>query len=270
MHPLTADELPMGYVPAEGFNQGDNYSRERYRASCVPVTSAIPRIDHIRLPPAQDGTPVNVVVLSDDRRLIDPTIPGLLRVKDACVTATRSKGGMVNPGKLLFYHFQLVDDRVNAVSTPVPAYKTTTGLEPPLVAGISVFHRLPIESLFTDLQHAVRSLCSCLGCLFVNSVLSLWCVHAFAMTKIEYVSTGVHISDARHRPIAAVLHRTFCMILGLPHWSRRRFWSFHLIQGVPPAPRYCSGRWCASSRLTCRARTAAVYIRAARCRPCWH
>ena len=78
--------------------------------------------------------PVDVLVFIDDGRLIDPSMSGLIRITDACVTTRRSKGGMVHPRKLLFYHFPLVDIDIQAVPTPVPANQTAASLEPPLVA----------------------------------------------------------------------------------------------------------------------------------------
>ena len=144
----------------------------------LPVTSTIPNTDHIVLPPKQGGMPVNVPVFSDNRRLIDPAIPGLVGITRAYVTATRSKGGMVHSGKLLFYHFQLVDYSIHAVPTPVPVYQTTANLEPPLVAGIPVFHQLPVESVFQDLRREVRSLRSRLSHLPGNPVLAMRSVYA--------------------------------------------------------------------------------------------
>ena len=76
---------------------------------------------------------MNVLVFGEDRRLIEPTMLGLMRITNACVTATRSKGGMANLGKLLLYHFQRINAVKQAVTTSIPAYRTTTCLvEPPL------------------------------------------------------------------------------------------------------------------------------------------
>ena len=84
IHPLTIDGFAPAFTPDEGFNQGDNYSGEGYQASCLPVSGVLPAGNCIRLPPTPDEMPVNNLVFSDDRRLLDPTIDGLTALTDAC------------------------------------------------------------------------------------------------------------------------------------------------------------------------------------------
>ena len=143
IHPLSADGFAPAFTPDEGFNRGDNYSGEKYQASRLPVSGVLPTGDSIRLPRTPDGMPVNNLVFSDDRRLLDPTIDGLTALTDACVVATRNKGGLVHPSKLMFYKVVLIDSSISLAGAAVPAYQTATAPSPPLVVGIPVFHQVP-------------------------------------------------------------------------------------------------------------------------------
>ena len=81
-------------------------------------------------PPTPDRMPVNNLVFSDDRRLLDPMMDGLTALTDACVVATRNKGGLVHPSKLLFCKVVLLDESICVAGTAVLAYQTATVQSP--------------------------------------------------------------------------------------------------------------------------------------------
>ena len=81
---------------------GPTYNSERHPLAPPPP--------HLRLCVWKGSGVGGRLISTETVRLIHPTIPGLVRTTDACVLATRPKGRMVHPGKLLIYiHLLLLE-----------------------------------------------------------------------------------------------------------------------------------------------------------------
>ena len=94
------------------------------------------------MPPSPAAVPVSNLSYSDDRRLVQSTLPSLVALTRHCTRATVTKGGLVHMDKLRFFALQLTDSSVHQVTSTVPYYLTPTSQATPQIVGIPLSHAL--------------------------------------------------------------------------------------------------------------------------------
>ena len=118
-------------MPEVGFNQGDNVSGEAYQPGCIVVSGTLTVYPKVFIPFRGEKLQVNNLMFSYDRCLCAPSLAEAIRPADECVYGSRSKGGLVPPGKLQFYSWTLEGVTMAQRSAEVLGYHTTTNMEPP-------------------------------------------------------------------------------------------------------------------------------------------
>ena len=94
-----------------------------------------------------------------------------------------------------------------------------------------MFHQVPPLDEFHKLRRSFRSLRSRISAVPASVLLSLRSVFAFAVSKVNYISSGVYVTPSQYEPMANEFRHTFRSILGLPKWTGVEFYAMPLAGG---------------------------------------
>ena len=236
IHPLTDDGFAPPYSTEEGWNQGDNPSRDTYQTGELAVGGCLPLSESLHVPPDATGVPINTLSYSDDRRLLHPDLSGLVELTRLCTRATVAKGGLVHMDKLQFFAFSVQSGTLRQRTQPVHYYNTVTASCAPAVGGIPLSHALPPTPDYASLAEEVRRQRLRISSTPTHVLLALRTLWTFVLSQFDFIASGVAIPPHHVRDLAVQARLYYRTVLGLPCWTSRALQSLPMVQGGPGCP----------------------------------
>ena len=158
---ITRDGFAPPFSTGEGGNQGDAFAALHYQTPSHIITQAMEVDSAITLPLGLPGhsasLPATVLVYSDERRFIHPTLAGAVNLAESCRDASRRAGRIVHPDKLEYFMLRLLHDGIVLEHTPVLESNGATAMTPPDLVGIPLLPELPKHKSLNKSLHAIRA-----------------------------------------------------------------------------------------------------------------
>ena len=236
----TREGFAHPFSTEEGGNQGDGFAQLHYQAPSLVITRAMRPNTSITLPLTVPGhsasLPATHLSYSDDRRFITPSLTDVAAMATDCRECSRRAGRIIHPDK---QEFSLIDSRPGRptlVTADVPQHTGTTTTAPPEVVGIPILPELPllrvINKTRTSLDRARKASRNREAC----PILQLRSLHAFGLSPLDYVTSGVLIPPPSLRPHQVAINNAYRHAFRLPPWAHSAFLHLPLQQGGPGAP----------------------------------
>ena len=236
----TREGFAHPFSTEEGGNQGDGFAQLHYQAPSLVITRAMRPNTSITLPLTVPGhsasLPATHLSYSDDRRFITPSLTDVAAMATDYRECSRRAGRIIHPDK---QEFSLIDSRPGRptlVTADVPQHRGTTTTAPPEVVGIPILPQLPllrvINKTRTSLDRARKASRNREAC----PILQLRSLHAFGLSPLDYVTSGVLIPPPSLRPHQVAINNAYRHAFRLPPWAHSAFLHLPLQQGGPGAP----------------------------------
>ena len=236
----TREGFAHPFSTEEGGNQGDGFAQLHYQAPSLVITRAMRPNTSITLPLTVPGhsasLPATHLSYSDDRRFITPSLTDVAAMASDCRECSRRAGRIIHPDK---QEFSLIDSRPGRptlVTADVPQHTGTTTTAPPDVVGIPILPELPLlrvtNKTRTSLDRARKASRNREAC----PILQLRSLHAFGLSPLDYVTSGVLIPPPSLRPHQVAINNAYRHAFRLPPWAHSAFLHLPLQHGGPGAP----------------------------------
>ena len=201
----TREGFAHPFSTEEGGNQGDGFAQLHYQAPSLVITRAMRPNTSITLPLTIPGhsasLPATHLSYSDDRRFITPSLTDVAAMATDCRKCSRRAGRIIHPDK---QEFSLIDSRPGQptlVTADVPQHTGTTTTAPPEVVGIPILPELPLLRVINksraSLDRARKASRNREAC----PILQLRSLHAFGLSPLDYVTSGVLVHPPPSAPI---------------------------------------------------------------------
>ena len=222
---ITRDGFAPPFSTGEGGNQGDAFAALHYQTPSHIITQTMEVDSEITLPldlPGHSASlPATVLVYSDDRRFIHPTLAGAVNLAESCRDASRRAGRIVHPDKLEYFMLRLLRNGIVLESAPVPESDSTTATTPPDLVGIPLLPELPKYKSLNKSLHAIRAVHKATERGPAAPALRLRALHSFGPPVLDYVSGGVLFTQDQLRPHQKATDSVYLAAFRLPPWTQR-------------------------------------------------
>ena len=204
------------------------------------ITRAMRPNSSITLPLNVPGYSVSLhathVTYSNDRRLITPSLADVAAIAIDCRECSRRAGRIIDPDK---QEFSLIDSRPGRptlITADVPQHTGTTSTTLLEVVGIPILPELPLLRIInkssTALDRAPKASRNGEDC----PILQLRSLHAFGLSPLDYVTSGVLITPPSLRPHQTAINDAYRRAFRLPPWADTAFLHLPMQLGGPGAP----------------------------------
>ena len=190
----------------------------------------------LTIPGNSASLPATHLSYSDDRRFITPSLTDVAAMATDCRECSRRAGRIIHPDK---QEFSLIDSRPGRptlVTADVPQHTGTTTTAPPEVVGIPILPELPLLRVINksraSLDRARKASRNREAC----PILQLRSLHAFGLSPLDYVTSGVLVPPPSPRPHQTAINNAYRHAFRLPPWAHSAFLHLPLQQGGPGAP----------------------------------
>ena len=232
---ITREGFAPPFSSGEGGNQGDAFAALHYQAPIHVLTLSL-GIDWavalpLRLPGLSVALPATVLVYSDDRRFISPTLQGAVALADSTRDASRREGRIIHPDKLEYFQVWLLQHDIQLERCPVPNSEMYTSMTPPELVGVPLLPELPLLRAANKSLRAIRSVHKATERGPAAPALRLRSLHAFGLSVLDYVASGVLFSSGDLRPHQRATDGVYLAAFRLPPWTHRALLRLPLTSG---------------------------------------
>ena len=236
----TREGFAHPFSTEEGGNQGDGFAQLHYQAPSLVITRAMRPNTSIPLPLTVPGhsasLPATHLSYSDDPRFITPSLTDVAAMATDCRECSRRAGRIIRPDK---QEFSLIDSRPGRptlVTADVPQHTGTTTTAPPEVVGIPILPELPLLRVINKSRASLDRARKASRNREVCPILQLRSLHAFGVSPLDYVTSGVLIPPPSLRPLQVAINNAYRHAFRLPPWAHSAFLHLPLQQGGPNTP----------------------------------
>ena len=237
---ITREGFAPPFSMGEGGNQGDAFAALHYQAPSHVLTLSLD-IDRsvtlpLRLPGLHVPLPATLLVYSDDRRFLAPTLRGAVALADASRDASRRAGRIVHPDKLEYFLVRLVRHGIIQERCPVPDTEQHTASSPAEIVGIPLLPELPLLRAANKSLAALRSVHKSTARGPASPVLRLRALHSFGLSVLDYIAGGVLLAANDLRPHQRITDDVHSAAFRLPPWVHRSLLRLPISSGGFGAP----------------------------------
>ena len=222
---ITREEFAPPFSTGEGGNQSDAFAALHYQTPSHIITQSMEVDSAVTLPLDLPGhtafLPATVLVYSDDRRFIHPTLQGSVALVESCREASRRAGRIVHPDKLEYFLLRLLHRTIVLEQAPVPDSDATTAMTPPELVGIPLLPELPKHKSLNKSLRAVRAVHKTTERGPAAPALRLRALHAFGLSVLDYAAGGVFFDPDELRPHQRATDSVYLAAFRLPPWTQR-------------------------------------------------
>ena len=237
---ITRDGFAPPFSTGEGGNQGDAFAALHYQTPSHIITQDMEVDGSVTIPLDLPGhtapLPATVLVYSDDRRFLHPTLAGAVQLAESCRGASRRAGRIVHPNKLEYFMLRLQHGGITLQRTPVPESDGATSTAPPELVGIPLLPELPkLKSLNKSLS-AIRAVHKSTERGPAAPALRLRALHSFGLSVLDYTAGGVLFVPPELHPHQRATDSVYLAAFRLPPWTQRTLLRLPLRLGGFGAP----------------------------------
>ena len=237
---ITRDGFAPPFSTGEGGNQGDAFAALHYQTPSHIITQAM-EVDGsitipLDLPDLTAPLPATVLVYSDDRRFLHPTLAGAVQLAESCRDASRRAGRIVHPDKLEYFMLRLQHGGITLQRAPVPESDGTTSTAPPELVGIPLLPELPKLKSLNKSLNGIRAVRKSAERGPAAPALRLRALHSFGLSVLDYTAGGVLFVQPELRPHQRATDSVYLAAFRLPPWTQRTLLRLPLRLGGLGAP----------------------------------
>ena len=205
----------------------------------------------LRLPGLHVPLPATLLVFSDERRFLAPTLCGAVALADASRDASQRAGRIVHPDKLEYFLVRLVRHGIILDRSPVPDTEQHTSSSPPELVGIPLMPEPPLLRAANKSLAALRSVHKSTARGPASPVLRLRALHSCGLSVLDYIAGGVLLTANDVRPSPRITDDVHSAAFRLPTWVHGSLLRLPISSGGFVPPTWSCAPNCTSSPPTC-------------------
>ena len=222
---ITREGFAAPFSTGEGGNQGDAFAALYYQTPSHVLTLSLD-VDWaialpLHLPDHNVSLPATVLVYSDDRRPISPTLQGAVSLADATRDSSRRAGRVIHPDKLEYFLLRLLPHGIQLERSPVPDSEMSTSTAPLELVGVPLLPELPLHRAANKALKAIRAVHKSTERGPAAPALRLRSLHAFGLFVLDYIAGGVLFSPDDLKPHQQATDGVYLAAFRLPPWTHR-------------------------------------------------
>ena len=204
--PLTSGGFAGPVETGEGHNQGDPAAGEGFQAVQAALEAKLTNHRDMDLQSDRGPLPGSRFPYSDGRLFLAVCLVRLVMACQECEKLSRMMGQVVHPSKLEYIVLQAQGDVVRPVPEDVPGFgKAKVGT--PQLVGVPLLHMLYTVAALSKLIAKVTRIAVKVILAAAHPLLKLPAYHAYALSSLDNVASGVLMSPADLGTLQAVKAR---------------------------------------------------------------